>query len=78
MIFIALKMGEAGRSSAHLTPAGAAWATEHIDPEAQAWAAEFGKSDEERGDYWLDPRDALDIVEAYIVDGLSCPNSDKI
>lgn len=54
------------------------WALAHLDAEALAWAEEFGQTDEERHAYWFDPRDGLDIAQAFIADGLTCANSHRI
>lgn len=57
-----------------LTRRAHTWAMLYLEAEARAWAEEFGQTSEERRSYWFDPRDGLDVVRAFVADGLTCAN----
>lgn len=56
-----------------LTDAARDWAARFIGEEAAAWAADTLWHDAAPGEFWVHPRDAVDIAAAFVADGLTCP-----
>jgi hypothetical protein len=54
------------------------WAMYCIDPNAKELAERFGTTALERGAYWFDRRDGLEVALSFMADGMTCARHERI